>query len=121
MDLEILTLLPDTSQVKERLLQQTEITIERALTVDAKKRRDWQGVAFSSIFLCATGGLVFEAVDTGGAAWWLTVPALLTGLLTWSGFAQSFPKKLRDVNDIPVNPATAEEPKKSDPAPEGSG
>lgn len=113
LDLEIMNLLPETSRVREGLLQQTEATIERALTVGANERRDWQGVVLSAIFLCATGGLVFEAVDNGGTAWWLVVPAFFTGSLTCSGFAQSVPKKLRDVNDIAVS-TIPDEPEKVD-------
>ncbi|GAA3396084.1 hypothetical protein [Streptomyces roseoviridis] len=96
LELEILSLLPDGSEVRSDLIKHVDATIETFIKVESDKRRDPVGIVLALVFMAASAVLFYGAAENGGAWWWLAAPAAFTGLFGVVGFIQSVRSLKRD-------------------------
>lgn len=102
-DLEIYSMLPESSPGRVRLLQSIESHLERLTNYESVKRRDPAGAALGVLLVLAFGWLTWAAWTAGG--WWLvlTVPTSLLVLVGLYGAVhESIPMK-RNVKGNPID------------------
>jgi hypothetical protein len=101
-DLEILSLLPEDSEIAPVLRAHLEDSIKQMVDVEDKKRRDPFGMALAIVFIAISSGLLVASFRNGGWYWWLTIPAAITAIFGVAGLAQDATKRTRDERGRPI-------------------
>ncbi len=93
-DVELLSLLPEKSAVRAKLLEHVEKTVERMIHEDEELKRDPSGIAIALFFIATTVVVIAYAFRTD--FWWLWLIAVFVGLIGVAGLADSVVLKRRD-------------------------
>ncbi|MFB6564288.1 hypothetical protein ACFCYH_36285 [Streptomyces sp. NPDC056400] len=96
LDLEILELLPDESDVKVELQGHVESAIRRIITVEDISRRDPIAIATGVVGILGSGGLFYGGANSGGWWWYVAAAYVLVGSIGILVLGNR--KRLRDIS-----------------------
>ncbi|WP_143642149.1 hypothetical protein [Streptomyces viridochromogenes] len=101
-DVELLALLPEDSEAKKLLAKHIDATVRKIVEDEDQRTRDHAGSCLAIGFLGVSAGLLAVSVSRGGAWWWLSVPAVIIGLLGAFGLGQDAVPRRRDARGRPL-------------------
>ncbi|MEV5375584.1 hypothetical protein AB0L26_06335 [Streptomyces nondiastaticus] len=101
-DVELLGLLPEGSEAKRLLAEHIDATIRKIVEDENQRTRDYIGSCLAVGFLLVALFLMVVSVGRGGNWWWLSVPAVITGLFGAVGLGQDAVPRRRDARGRPL-------------------